>query len=369
MQIQWALLMVLGCAACSSESDTDGTPAGAGGGAGTGSGGTGGSETSGPMPGEDTTVTLFDKRVFSNATTKVYQDSVVTFPEEGTFDAITLNLTLACPAGGCDPWDRFATIGIMDPSEEDDFDNNLIEIARYITPYAVGGSWTFDLTDIRPLLSGEKTIRGFISTWSKGWEVTATVDFKGGVPAREPVFVLPAWKLKYVVLGDPGKLVDLTVPPTTLTLPSGASSVSLWSIITGHGQGNYLNCAEFCPQEHVFNVAGERYAENIWRDDCAQNPVSNQGGNWKPNRAGWCPGADVIPWSFDVTASLSAEMLAGTTPVDFSYDVAEGYENVCRPDAGDKCGYCAFSEVTCDYDGANHTETYYKVSALVIGYK
>ncbi len=361
---------MLGCAACSSESETGGAGTGvsAGGGAGAGGGGgAGGGEAS--VPGEDATVTLFDAQVFSNATTAVYQDSVVTFPQEGTYESITLNLTLACPSGGCDPWDRYATIGIMDPSEDDDFDNNLIEIARYITPYGVGGSWTFDLTDLRPLLTGEKTIRGFISTWSKGWEVTATVDFKGGAPVREPLFVVPAWKLKYVVLGDPGKLVKATVPQASLTLPGGASSVSLWSIITGHGQGNYLNCAEFCKQEHVFNVAGQTYSEVVWRDDCADNPVSNQGGNWKPNRAGWCPGADVLPWTFDVTGSLSEGMLAGQTAIDFTYAVGQTYVNTCRPDAGASCGNRAFTQVTCEYDDGMHTEPYYKVSALVIGYK
>jgi hypothetical protein len=384
--VAWCLALALGAAACSSDDNTGtgtGSPGGSGGSggtAGTDGGGTAGTgDTAGAggdgqtsNAGEDTTVTLFDGQIFSNATTAVYQDSVVMFPSEGTYESITLNLTLACPAGGCDPWDRYATLGILDPSEEDNFDNNLIEIARYITPYGVGGSWTFDLTDIRPLLSGEKTIRGFISTWAKGWKVTATVDFKGGTPAKEPLYVVPAWKLKYVVLGDPGKLVAAAAPPASVTLPGGASSVSMWSIITGHGQGNYLNCAEFCQQEHVFNVAGKSHGEIIWRDDCADNPVNPQGGNWQPNRAGWCPGADVVPWKFDVTESLSAEMLSGEAAVDLTYDVGVTYENTCRPGAdpgGDCKGSCAFFNVGCDYDDNGHTEPYYKLSALVIGYK
>ena len=386
MRTEWALGLMLVCAACSSESEPSGIGAGgsgvsggsagasaagtsAGGDAGTESGGTGGTATLDTAPGEDATVTLFDARVFSFGATEIFQDSVVTFPEEGTYKSITLNLTLACPAGGCDPWDRYATIGIMDPNEADDFDNNLIEIARYITPYGVGGSWELDLTDLRPLLRGEKTIRGFISTWSKGWEVTATMGFKGGTPEKQPVFVVPAWKLKYVVLGDPGKLVSAAAPPASVTLPAGASSVSVWSLITGHGQGNFLNCAEFCQQEHAFNVAGTKHSDVIWRSDCDQNPVSNQRGNWRPNRAGWCPGADVRPWTFDVTDSLTPEMLAGDAAVDLTYGVGETYENTCRPDAGAQCGGCAFAQVTCEYDDGMHTEPYYKLSALVIGYK
>ena len=27
---------------------------------------------------------------------------------------------------------------------------------------------------------------------------------------------------------------------------------------------------------------------------CGSNPISNQGGNWAPDRAGWCPGM-VVP--------------------------------------------------------------------------
>ena len=26
---------------------------------------------------------------------------------------------------------------------------------------------------------------------------------------------------------------------------------------------------------------------------CSQNPINNQGGNWAPDRAGWCPGMKV----------------------------------------------------------------------------
>ena len=31
---------------------------------------------------------------------------------------------------------------------------------------------------------------------------------------------------------------------------------------------------------------------------CGNNPISNQGGNWAPDRAGWCPGM-VVPLRLD----------------------------------------------------------------------
>ena len=31
---------------------------------------------------------------------------------------------------------------------------------------------------------------------------------------------------------------------------------------------------------------------------CASNPIKNQGGNWSPDRAGWCPGM-IVPVRID----------------------------------------------------------------------
>src|SRR5436190_644044 len=83
------------------------------------------------------------------------------------------------PATGCDPWDRAATIGLVDGAQT-------IEIGRYMTPYGVAGAWDIDVTDLRPLFSGSRKVRGFIDTWigaPGGWVLTATLKFVGGTPA------------------------------------------------------------------------------------------------------------------------------------------------------------------------------------------
>ncbi len=365
-----AALLALAGSACSAEETPQGNGLGTAGSAGSGEGGGSGAAGSagaqGDQPGTDATVSLWDKALFSFGTSNA-QDVEVEFPAEGTYSSITLHLTLGCPAGGCDPWDRYATLGLVDPSEEDSVDNNLIELARFITPYGVGGSWDFDLTDLRPLLRGKQTLRCFISTWAKGWTVTATVEMKGGTPAKVPVFALPAWKLKYVVLGDPDKPIETAAPPASLTLPAGATSFALRATLTGHGQGNRDNCAEFCKQTHAFLVGGKRHESVLWRDDCAENPISNQTGTWKYPRAGWCPGADVRPWTFDVTADVSAAMLAGTEPLALDYRVGPTWENTCRP-ASKVCSGCVFG-TSCEYNDSSHTEPYYKLSALLIGYR
>jgi hypothetical protein len=133
----------------------------------------------------------------------------VTFPATGAYETITLNLSLTCPAGGCDVWDRFGTLAVVRPvsASEAGTVEQLIEIARFVTPYGMPAasdpqpSWTIDVTELRPLLSGTVTLRAFIDTWvpqnvtneGYGWQVTASFDMKGGVPAKVPVAVTPIW--------------------------------------------------------------------------------------------------------------------------------------------------------------------------------
>ncbi|HLT37627.1 MAG TPA: peptide-N-glycosidase F-related protein, partial [Enhygromyxa sp.] len=143
--------------------------------------------------------------------------------------------------------------------------------------------------------------------------------------------------------------------------PAEADAVSLRSIITGHGQGNLHNCAEFCPRNHGFLVVEQPFVREIWRDDCDQTPIEGQQGTWQYPRAGWCPGAEVIPWLEDVSAAAPAGQ-----SVTVSYDV-ETYENSCRPDAP-VCTGCALG-TGCEYDGGNHTPPIYDLSAMLIAYR
>ena len=92
--------------------------------------------------------------------------------------------------------------------------------------------------------------------------------------------------------------------------------------------------------------------QKIWRTDCATTAAPNQQGTYQYSRAGWCPGADVKPWTFDVTADLG-----GAATVTFAYDV-DAYENTCRPDAM-PCAGCTLG-AACAYDGGNHTEPNYQ---------
>ena len=327
-----------------------------------------------PTPGADATVTPFDKRAvhFTGSDNQRTVDADATFPADGAYQKIVLHLALDCPQGSCDFWDRFGTIGIVASKGIDGGADTVIELARFITPYRVAAKWDLDVTDLRPLLSGALTMRAFIDTWvgpgsasGNGWLLSASFDMTGGIPDKEPIAALPIWTERSAVYGDPARPIATTLAPATLTLPSGASSFAVRAFVTGHGQGNAGNCAEFCPKKHTLTAAGSAHDQTIWRTDCATTATPNQAGTYTYPRAGWCPGADVKPWTTDVTADI-----AGASSATFAYDV-QAYENSCRPDAvpdGGMCTACTLG-AGCAYDGGAHTEPSYYVSALLVAYR
>jgi hypothetical protein len=333
-----------------------------------------GGTTDGPPiePGPDASVTAFDgAHVYflgwEDGQNQRAIDVELEFPAAGlAYGSATLELALRCPEGGCDWWDRAAYIGVVEGAGTEE--ERVIEVARFMTPYRVEGAWTIDVSGLRPLLSGTRTLRVFIDTWvgpghanGDGWLVDARFDFVGGVPAELPVEVIPLWAYSEATAGDPALPVDGQIEPVTVAIPAGASRVELRSIITGHGQGNADNCAEFCQLAHGYLVGGTAVQRTVWRDDCADNPINDQQGTWMYARAGWCPGADVIAWVEDVTD--------GVVPgqdVEVVYDLSS-YENTCRPDAP-MCTGCALG-TGCEYDGGSHTPPVIKMSAVLVVYQ
>jgi len=327
-----------------------------------------------PTAGQDATVAGFDKKLIDYAGSSANRTAEVTaaFPASGSYAKITLHLTLACPQGGCDAWDRFATLGVVQSGPSGDV---VLEIARFMTPYGIGASWDIDVTQLRPILRGNVKLRAFIDTWvpqtgansGNGWLLTTTFDMKGGVGAHDPIAVLPIWQRTYAVYGEPTKPITTSVPPQTIDLAplrsAGATTFAVRSFVTGHGQGGADNCAEFCPRTHTITVASKAHPLSVWRTDCATTAVPGQHGTFTYSRAGWCPGATVRDWTIDATADL-----ASASSASFAYDV-QSWTNGCRPtaitDAG-TCPSCNGGAPACAYDGAGHTEPYYYVSSLLI---
>jgi hypothetical protein len=325
-------------------------------------GGPDAAEGSGPdagpgTDGPDAVIKVFDgTHVYFGEGGSREVDLAADLPAAGLrYRSIMMEMALRCPAnGGCDWWDRHGHISVMRDGKE-------VEVLRFVTPYRKAMAVSLDVTDLRPLLTGRVTLRVFIDTWvgpghpnGAGWLVDTTLRFTGGAPAKEVLAVIPLWQPGGVVFGDPARDPSRSA---TVAIPAGATGATLWTNITGHGQGNAYNCAEFCAANHVLAVGDRTISKEIWRDDCRTTAVPDQAGTWQYSRAGWCPGASVRPWIENIGAVEGGrDLTVRWTP--------EVYVNTCRPGAG-SCSGCTLG-TSCEYDGGNHTEPYYQLSGMLV---
>ncbi len=194
------------------------------------------------------------------------------------------------------------------------------ELARYITPYGIGldlgdgFTWTFDVSDYRPLL--HDSVRLAAGNWQELLDME--LWFIEGTPPREVMDVRNLWT------GYKGynthEAFDENTPAMDVTLSPLAKTFRIKSRVTGHGFGGTANCAEFCAKEHYFKINGDVvWTQEVWRDNCDVNPVYPQGGTWVYDRANWCPGAEVGTYDFEITDVVSP---GNTYSFDYS---AENY--------------------------------------------
>ncbi len=267
------------------------------------------------------------------------------------FGSILLEIDLECPDGGCDPWDRFAKMRIIKGQDT-------LEIARYITPYGVGCSMTFDVSDYRSILTGEVTVHSFIDTWvNPGWLVSSRLIYEKGESEFSDIAVIKTYQNDQLVYGDPNNPPDIPASDFENT----GNRVKVRVLNTGHGQGNTNNAAEFYQVTHTLRANSSTRSHELWRDNCELTPCSPQNGNWTYPRAGWCPGASVIPMDFDITSDL----IEGTNSIQY---VLADYENICRPDNPACTGEtCAIGD-DCNFNNQGHTEPHYKIEIQFIIY-
>lgn len=263
---------------------------------------------------ETTVVTLVDEAEVTARTL----DRAATLPDAATmaaFDAMEVEVEIHCrrdPAG-CSEWDRIAHVMVC----LDDACAETRELARWITPYSRPGRthWAWDASPLLGLLrdGGPRTFRVITGP---DWEEPTPADVRVALRLSRRDAAAP--RAVGAELAFTGGAFDSTYgaghPPFRFTPPAGTTRVELVAILTGHGQTEGDNCAEWCNHEHSFSVNGAIAHRIDFPDEaglplgCAERVVEGvvpgQWGNWAPSRAAWCPGLPVDAHRIDVTSEL-----------------------------------------------------------------
>lgn len=176
------------------------------------------------------------------------------------------------------------------------------ELGRYITPYGIGldlgpngFKWIYDVTDFAPLLHDNVTL----SAGNQQELLDMTFVMIKGLPARDVVQIDQLWYDRNAQFTK--VLTNESLAPRSVTLHPDATTYKIKAVASGHEFSNPTNCAEFCPRDHFISVDNqERFTWQLWKE-CGDNPVYPQGGTWLIDRTGWCPGAPVDLYEFDLS--------------------------------------------------------------------
>ena len=220
-----------------------------------------------------------------------------------------------CPNQSCDEWDRYANIYVKNKNTGEWY-----EIGRFITPYWVGTEklergLEVDVTDFRSLLSGNTELKIYTETWlSKGRTYTVDFDVEYGKPEYKYSAVVPVIQYNHSSIdGVPyGKTHNFDLD-RQIQVPNGIEKAHFRTIISGWGHATPNDaggrgCAEWCFRTHNIEINGTTtYEHKLESLNCASNPIDNQKygayeGNWRGNRAGWCPGM-IVPVRLDNLAN------------------------------------------------------------------
>jgi hypothetical protein len=248
-----------------------------------------------------------------------YRD--VIFPDAATmmgYDTFEIDVEVTCldrNPFACSEWDRIARIGLCVEVDKSDPESCIghTELVRWITPYWRRGRrhWVMDASPFLALVQGGGTQRLRVEmgpTWERATERKATMSVrlsnqsKGTTSSNvDYAFGGGTFNADY----NDGREAFIFTPP------ADAERVELVTIISGHGQSDGNNCAEWCNHMHTFSVNQSTDSQVVSYSGigapvgCAERSgegvVPGQWGNWSQSRAGWCPGLPVETVRFDIT--------------------------------------------------------------------
>ena len=175
-------------------------------------------------------------------------------------DGARLEVGVGCRALNplaCSEWDRIASVRLcLDGLDCAD----TLEVARWITPYWRRGQqrYSFELNDFVTVIRGAHAADGqgavvqieLGPSWERATEWDLAVDLV--VEARPDA---PPRGLARLFGGN---TFDGTYARTTsFQLPEDAKQVELLVLLSGHGQTEGDNCAEWCDHRHRFTINGQ----------------------------------------------------------------------------------------------------------------
>lgn len=234
--------------------------------------------------------------------------------EMAAFDTLEFDVSVNCPhrnVFACSEWDRIARISLCDNVDCD----SRTELVRWITPYWRRGErrWVMDASALLALIrtGGARSFRiEFGPTWERATsrDVRVVLRLSNQNKGETSGGVIPAF--------GGGSFDDEynNRSPLEFMLPANGRRAELVVIVSGHGQDDVTNCAEWCDHRHQFTVNGTpnpeiRHVGSIGSiggcgPAAAQGVPPGQWGNWAPERAYWCPGLPVDHIRVDITPSV-----------------------------------------------------------------
>jgi hypothetical protein len=233
-----------------------------------------------------------------------------------------------------DRWDRAGNIRIEIPGGAD------IELIKFVTAYGGETEYDVDMTQLSPILSGKKVIKGFIDTWvTPAWKIDFSFSYKPDSSAVNTQWIKSLIYEEAVTSDKPGeKGISVVVE-----IPENMGRVLLNYYVSGHCTDG-RDADEFVKKDNVIyvdDIAVYRYRP--WRDDCRQfrsiNPYCRRwtDGSWSCDysRSGWCPGDIVRPLELD----LSDHLTSGKHTIRFVI------ENIRPKDENGNYGYWRISSL------------------------
>lgn len=115
--------------------------------------------------------------------------------------------------------------------------------------------------------------------------------------------------------------------------------------ISGHGQGNTNNAAEFSQMTHQVQVNGANtFPHNLWKSNCGSNTCTDSSKQWDIITCRLVSGQEVIP----IVNNLTGNVTPGSSTT-LGY-VLQTYTNLLNT----------------GYNGGSHTEPYYRIHAYLV---